>query len=524
MSARTPDAVGSDVMADHEPLPLPRPLPGAGETIAALATPTGRGALAVIRLSGPDAHAIASRVVSPWRPEPRAARLATLRDPASGKVIDHPVVTVYTAPRSYTGEDLVELSVHGGEVVPVLALGALLAAGAREALPGEFTRRAVANGKMDVLQAEGVGDLIDAQSRAMHDAAIGQLEGSLSRRIATLRDAVIGLESLIAYDIDFPEEDDGPIPAERVERGITDLLDALDALLATAATGEILRRGALVVIAGAPNAGKSSLFNALLGSTRAIVTEIPGTTRDAIEAVADVGSWPVRLVDTAGLRETGDVVERLGIEVSERYLADADAVLACGESDESLAFTASRVRSLTAAPVVMVRTKADLVAISYEKEQAVVAGGSSPEGESGEQLVSNRHYIGELATDAVARPAADRRAHGAPVAVSAATGAGLGELADALSRLLTDRYGAARGDVRGDRSAPLLTRERHRVAVERSREEVAEFARAWREGSLPATVAAVHLHAAAAALESLIGGVDVEDVLERIFSDFCVGK
>lgn len=522
MSGSVNDGTDRDAMTDDASRFLP--LPGAGDTIAALATPVGRGALAVIRLSGPDAQAIAARVVSPWRSEPRTAYLTTLRDPSSGKVIDHPVVTVYAAPRSYTGEDLVELSVHGGELVPVLALGALLAAGAREALPGEFTRRAVANGKMDVLQAEGVGDLIDAQSRAMHDAAIGQLEGSLSRRIAVLREAVIHLESLIAYDIDFPEEDDGPIPAERVERGVGDLLAALDALLATAATGEMLRRGALVVIAGAPNAGKSSLFNALLGSTRAIVTDIPGTTRDAIEAVADVGSWPVRLVDTAGLRETGDVVERLGIEVSERYLGDADAVLACGESEESLAFTVSRVRALTSAPVVRVRTKMDLVANRYENISAVTPGGTSPEGNESVRLVANSYDIAAGATGSGASYAGDDDAYGPPVAVSAVTGAGLGELADALSRLLAERYGAPHGDVRGDRSAPLLTRERHRVAVERSRLEVAEFARAWREGSLPATVAAVHLHAAAAALESLIGGVDVEDVLDRVFSDFCVGK
>ncbi len=498
---------------------LPLPLPGAGDTIAALATPAGRGALAVIRVSGPDAHAVVSRVVSPWRTEARAAYLTTLRDPATGKVIDHPVVTAYVAPRSYTGEDLVELSVHGGELVPVLALGALLAAGAREALPGEFTRRAVANGKMDVLQAEGVGDLIDAQSRAMHDAAIGQLEGSLSRRIVALRDAVVGLESLIAYDIDFPEEDDGPIPAERVELGIADLEGALDSLLATATTGEMLRRGALVVIAGAPNAGKSSLFNALLGSTRAIVTDIPGTTRDAIEAVADIGSWPVRLVDTAGLRETRDMVERLGIEVSERYLGDADAVLACGESDESLALTASRVRALTGAPVITVRTKADLVAIGYEIPPPVAVSGWTAGEDDEVQLVAGRYYS--------ALPGGNDVTGGA-VAVSAATGAGLGELSDVLARLLADRYGgvrgAAGGDMRDGRSSPILTRERHRVAVERARAEVAEFARAWGEGSLPATVAAVHLHAAAAALESLIGGVDVEDVLDRIFSDFCVGK
>jgi tRNA modification GTPase len=241
--------------AGTRPLPLPLSLPGGGDTIAALATPAGRGALAVIRVSGPDAHAVASRVVSPWKSEPRTSWLATLRDPASGKVIDHPVVTIYGAPRSYTGEDMVELSVHGGVLVPVLALGALLSAGAREALPGEFTRRAVANGKIDMLQAEGVGDLIDAQSRAMHDAALGQLEGSLSRRVAALREAVIGLESLIAYDIDVPEEDDGPIPATRVERGIADLLAALESLLATAATGEMVPLWALVLLEGAAIAG-----------------------------------------------------------------------------------------------------------------------------------------------------------------------------------------------------------------------------------------------------------------------------
>lgn len=555
----------------------PLPLPGAGDTIAALATPAGRGALAVIRLSGGDAHAVASRVVHPWRDEPRSAYLATLSDPETGAVIDRPVVTVYAAPRSYTGEDLVELSVHGGQLVPVLALAALLAAGAREALPGEFTRRAVANGKLDLLQAEGVGDLIDAQSRAMHHAALGQLEGSLSRRIAALRAATIGLEALIAYDIDFPEEDDGPIPAERVERGIADLLSALDALIATAATGEMIRRGALVVIAGAPNAGKSSLFNALLGSTRAIVTDIPGTTRDAIEAVADIGSWPVRLVDTAGLRETSDVVERLGIEVSERYLSSADVVLACGETEESLSLTASRVRSLTSAPVLLARTKSDLVSNSYQCGPAQAGGAGSdivPNGDQsgrcgggdglrpGVELVASSDQVARLATagpagaddslvasrDQIATSGARRGraagvtgvtgAAGTRVAVSAATGAGLGALTEAMAHLIAERYDRrhAGGDAGpaprpgsgpGQGSEPgaaLLTRERHRIAVQRARDEVAGFERAWRERSLPATVAAVHLHAAATALESLIGGVDVEDVLDRVFSDFCVGK
>jgi tRNA modification GTPase len=313
-----------------------------------------------------------------------------------------------------------------------------------------------------------------------------------------------------------------------------------------------------MVIAGAPNAGKSSLFNALLGSTRAIVTDVAGTTRDAIEAVADIGSWPVRLVDTAGLRETSDVVERLGIEVSERYLNSADAVLACGETEESLAFTTARVRALTSAPVLMVRTKSDLVATSHQIASTntgrdckdIVAHGDYLDDHGADTGTAPRDEIvtesdeyasGRIPGEAVASgsllPYGDQlvqhdtrsaTAPGACIAVSAATGAGLGALTDAMTRLLTERHGhhgreagAAKGT---DPSLPLLTRERHRIAVQRARDEVAGFERAWRELSLPATVAAVHLHAAATALESLIGGVDVEDVLDRIFRDFCVGK
>jgi tRNA modification GTPase len=323
-------------------------LPGAEDTIAAIATPSGRGALAVVRLSGPAAHAIGARVLEPWRATPRLAYRAILRHPDSGVVVEHPVVTVYAGPKSYTGEDSVELSVHGGAVAPAVTLAALFAAGARQALPGEFTRRAVAHGKLDVLQAEAVADAVDARSRAMFTAAQAQLEGGLSRRIAALRDAILHVEALIAYDIDFPEEDEGPVDEERVLDAVQRARSAVDTLLATAETGEMVRSGATVVIAGAPNTGKSSLFNALVGDARAIVTEIPGTTRDAIEAVIDVGRWPVRLIDTAGLRATDDVVERLGIEVSERWLARADLVLACGDSAGSLETAVERVGELFA--------------------------------------------------------------------------------------------------------------------------------------------------------------------------------
>jgi len=332
---------------------------------------------------------------------------------------------------------------------------------------------------MDILQAEAVADLVDARSRAMHRVALAQLEGGLSRRIETLRESILHLEALIAYDIDFPEEDDGPMDPERIRTAIGDVERALDTLLATARMGELYRGGALVVIAGAPNAGKSSLFNALLGSARAIVTPVPGTTRDAIEALLDLGPWPVRLVDTAGLRESTDVVEQLGIEVSERYLGDADVVLACGESAATLAATVGRVRALTDAAVLPVRTKVDLAAERHSCLPAAV---------------------------------------GHAVAVSAHSGTGLDVLAERLTALLTGRHGACRPD------APLLTRERHRRAVRQARDEVAAFARAWEADAVPATVAAVHLRTAIGALEELVGLVDVEEVLDRVFASFCVGK
>jgi tRNA modification GTPase len=272
--------------------------------------------------------------------------------------------------------------------------------------------------------------------------------------------------------------------------------DGIDALLATADAGELAREGALVVIAGAPNAGKSSLFNALLGRQRALVTPVPGTTRDAIEATMDVGAWPVRLVDTAGLRETSDVVERLGIEVSERYLAAAELVLACGETDDDVRYAVDVVRATASAPVLAVRTKADLVsAVSVP-----VARGAPPE-----------HH------DTTGRAREHHRSI-APIIVSAERGDGMGALVAAIEAALAARHGTLAVET------PLVTRARHRRALAEARVELDAFGRAWDEDELPAPVAAVHLRSAVHALESLVGAVDVEDVLGRLFSTFCVGK
>jgi tRNA modification GTPase len=444
------------------------------DTIVAVATPTGMGALALVRISGPRAFGIAQKHIEPWPSEPRAAQLSRVHD--RDTVLDQSLVTLFPGPNSFTGDDTVEISTHGGYLVPASIVAALISSGARQALPGEFTRRAVLNGKLDILQAEAIGDLIDARSQAMQHAALGQLDGGLSRRLLQLREDLVGLESLIAYDIDFPEEDDGPVPRDRIETSIAKMIASLEALLATAPAGELIREGALVVIAGPPNAGKSSLFNSLLGRSRAIVTEIPGTTRDALEAVIDSGKWPLRLVDTAGLRDTTDPIELLGIEVSERYLASAAVVLACAENLESLDQTIDFVNRKSTAPVIGVRTKADL-ALRVDS--------------------SNLDHL---------------------VHVSAQTGEGLQSLLDAISTTIASRYGEATPDL------PILTRARHREALTSALAEIRQFQRAWREEKLPAPVASVHLRAAVYVLEELVGTVDVEDVLDRVFSSFCVGK
>jgi tRNA modification GTPase len=379
--------------------------------------------------------------------------------------LDEGVVVLFQAPASFTGEDAVEITCHGGPVVPATIVAALVSRGARPAEPGEFTRRAVLNGKLDLLQAEAVGDLVDAASHPAQRVALSQLDGGLSRRITQLRERILGLEALIAYDIDFPEEDDGPIPPSRILESTQAVIGDLDHLLATAPTGEVVRAGAVAVVAGAPNVGKSSLFNALLGRRRAIVTETPGTTRDAIEAV------------TAGLRETSEVIEKMGIEVSRDYLEKADVVIVCGDSDNGVREAAAVIGSISRAPAVLVRTKADLM----------------------------------TPTDRAGRP--DR-----PILVSAETGEGLFVLAAAIG----DALRASKGTLSLD--APVITRERHRFALQRARDELSGFHQALGQDAIPAVVAAVHLREATRHLEELIGAVDVDDVLDRLFRTFCVGK
>jgi tRNA modification GTPase len=448
------------------------------DPIAALATAPGRAALAVIRLSGDGAFGVAAQVIQGFVAAPaRTARLAGFIA-ADAAPIDRGLYLTFPAPSSYTGEDLVELTCHGGLLVPAQVLAALHDAGARPASPGEFTRRAVLNGKMDLVQAEAVGDLIDATAPAQGQNALRQLEGGLSRRLATLRERLIELLALLGYEVDFPEEDDGPVGLAQIA-GLVDAIRLdLEALLATAPAGERLREGALVVFAGRPNVGKSSLFNALLGTERALVTELPGTTRDTIEAHSEMLGWPVRLADTAGLWEAPERLERLGIEVSRRYLGAADLVLLCVEAgrplgDEERAILAER-------PALLVRTKSD---------QAKGRRGGGAEGRRDEEVM-----------------------------VSVVTGEGLDALRGAVAERL---FGAGQGGYSD--LEPRLTRERHRVALERGRTGLSEARPHLAQGG-DAVLAAHHVRRAVVALDELIGAVDTEEILDRIFSRFCVGK
>jgi len=424
----------------------------------------------VVRLSGTGALAVAGRVVAGLESFPERVAVLAPFLAAAGTRIDEGLVTVFRAPHSYTGEDLVELSCHGGLLAPALLLAALHEAGARPAAPGEFTRRALLNGKLDLLQAEAVGDLVDATAPAQGRAALHQLEGGLSRRLLGLREELLELLSLLAYDIDFPEEDDGPVPPERIRHRLESVAASVASLLATAPAGVRLREGALVVLAGRPNAGKSSLFNALLGIERSLVTELPGTTRDTVEAASEVAGWPVRLADTAGLREADERLERMGIEVSRRYVASADLLVLCVEAGRPP--TTEERALLRERPSLLVRSKADLVPIAERESEA-----------------------------------------GIPVSI--VSGEGLDRLRGALADALFSSAGGY-GELE-----PMLTRERHQVALSRAAEALAA---ARPELGKDAVLAAHHVRGAVTALEEVVGLVHPDEVLGRVFERFCVGK
>ena len=438
------------------------------DTIAALATPFGAGAVALVRMSGPRAVEIADEVFRGRRLviDVPAGRVVQGRIERGGAVVDEVLLTVFRAPRSYTGEDVVEVSGHGGVVVAQSVLDALLSAGARMAAPGEFTQRAFLNGKMDLTQAEAVMDLINARGEAAARAAAGQLEGRLGRVVERLREeALTALAHLEAF-IDFPEEGIDPESGKALLRRVDDLSGAATRLLSTADEGRMLREGVRLVIHGEPNAGKSSLLNLLVGYDRAMVSEIPGTTRDTIEENLTLRGIPFRVVDTAGLRESSDPLEIEGMRRTRRHLEQADVLV--------------------------------------HVVDAAAVGGEIQPGER-EVLVLNKIDL-----------CSDRGLPAGAIAMCCLDGRGLEQLVDAV---------IARSDLGslGRFEEAVAVNARHQQCLRSAAEALAETRRSLERGDAP-ELTALELRSALTAIGEITGAVDTEEVLGKIFSTFCIGK
>ena len=462
------------------------------DTIAAISTPSGPGAIGILRLSGPRAVRIAQACFKPLGRKALAdypVRFLVYGDllDSGGQPIDRCLCTYSRGPASYTGEDTAEFQCHGSPMVLSLGLQALFAQGARQAGPGEFTRRAFLNGRLDLTQAEAVGDLLEANSREGARHAAGRLAGALSQRIGEIYSALVDVMAHFHAVLDYPDEDIDPFTREELARALDAQEGALRKLVASGARGFRLAQGLACPILGRPNAGKSSLLNALAGYDRAIVTDIPGTTRDTVEVQIQVDGLPVRLIDTAGIREGGDPVEQLGVERSWATLASANLILLVWDS--STPFTREDRRllleCLNGADTILVENKCDLSAQPL------------PDLELPEELAEHLHRV----------------------PISARTGAGLDQLEAVMARLARDFFPQAQGDAYGQ----LLTNERQTQAASRALQAVQRAQEALEAGVTPDALL-TDVEEALEALGELTGQSVREDVTDRIFSRFCVGK
>lgn len=466
------------------------PMSFATETIAAISTPFGEGAIALLRMSGPGALEIANAVFhGKQRPSDAPARVVQFGMVQDGeRKIDDVLLTVFRAPHSYTGEDVIEITGHGGVLVTRRVLDLLLAKGARSAEPGEFTQRAYLNGKMDLTQAEAVMDLISAQTDLALRAATEQLEGRLGERIRGLRDAVLEVLAHVEACIDFPEEDIDPQTGAALLARLNQICAEIDVLLATAGEGKILREGVRTVICGAPNVGKSSLLNLLLGAERAIVSSRPGTTRDVIEEVINFRGIPLRLADTAGVRESTDELERAGIERTHRALAGADLVLHVVDANQSNLRAAAPQRSTPAASTPMA-------------DQTPVLRGAARE-----LLVLNKIDLGEH----------EMWRGVEAVRLSCRTSEGMDALGDAIVARVMSGGSATRGWA-------VAINARHQAHLGEARRFTEAARQALTDGLSPEFVAE-ELRAALSAVADVVGGGSHEELLGKIFSTFCIGK
>jgi len=445
------------------------------DTIVAISTPLGRGGLGVIRISGAQARTVAEAILcfpraiewQPWH-----AHMAHLVD-RDGRVVDQVVATFFEKPHSYTAEDVIEISCHGAPVVLRFAVERALEAGARLAEPGEFTLRAYLNGRIDLPQAEAVRDLIEATTLYQARVAAQQAEGSVSRRLAPLKEQLLEVIALLEAGIDFAEDDVSVAPAAEILRRLSPIEAGVRALAASFQYGNLVRSGLTLAIVGRPNVGKSSLFNALLEQDRAIVTEIPGTTRDLVSETAAIGGIPVKLYDTAGIRDSTELVESLGIERSYQAMADADL-------------------TLVVIDLAQVVTADDEALIERARQQGRWL------------LVGNKTDLDQAAT-----------IEGA-LLVSALTGAGIPQLREALVEAVAP-HGAF------EQETGFITSLRHEQLLRESLQSL-EKARAAVDAMIPHEMLLLDLYAALRPIDAITGATTADDILNRIFSTFCIGK
>lgn len=460
---------------------------GEEDTICALVTPPGEGGIGIVRLSGPKSLAIAGRIFKSPRKKvvtelpTYSAHYGHILEPRTGKAIDEVILLIMLAPRSYTREDVVEIHCHGGIVPLGQVLELVLAQGARMAQPGEFTQRAFMNGRLDLAQAEAVIDIVRAKTSTGLQTAIKQLAGGLSRRIVPLRDRLLEILAQIEASIDFPEYDVPEITVAEIQAGNAGVQREIEELLKTAEQGRILRDGLRTIILGKPNVGKSSLLNALLREQRALVTAIPGTTRDVIEEYINIRGVPLQIMDTAGIRQTEDLVEKLGIEQARHFLKGADLVLVI--LDALVGWSAE-----------------DEAIMGMLRDKKVI-------------ILVNKIDIG----DAIDMVKLERNFPTTPtLRISVREGWGLEELEEVIYKMVF------KGEISPGESV-LVSNARHMEALMGAKDSLVGVQRTL-EAGMPVDLAAIDLREAWEYLGEITGDTVGEDVIDRIFSDFCLGK
>jgi tRNA modification GTPase len=486
------------------------------DTIVALATPTGRSGIGIIRLSGVDTLAITRKLVAEadFRPEPRKAILKKIYEPASGELLDESLITYFQSPNSFTGEDVIEISCHGSPILLRQVLDECLKLDARMAEAGEFTLRALSNGRMNLSQAEAIRDLIDAQTAASARQAVRQLRGELSNQLQPIKDELLNVIVVLESSLEFVEDDLPEMQTASIRQSLGSLSADLEKMAATFKAGRLLREGLKVTLAGRPNVGKSSLFNVLLGHDRAIVTEIAGTTRDSLHERITIKGIPVALTDTAGLRETSDTVESLGVERTKRVMADSDLVIVILDGSEELTDEDRQILDLSSDLThIIAINKSDLPgARTFLSASSEARDNSEPQ----RRRDAESEVVTELLLTADGAPHSAIRDPQFPVLhISAKTEEGLTELEEAIIAPFAPQE--------MEQSGFLVSDTRHHDLLRRAKTEIDNSIKLLDEHRSEEIVL-ISLHNAIRLLGEITGETTTEDMLTRIFSTFCIGK